>query len=202
MDNLEKENFPQEITLLLKKIDEMPNAAMEGIWEYFFERLVQRAKLEISNGTQRIKDEEDVAIETMNSFYKGLKAGRFDEIENRDELWRLLVTIAARKAKRLFRDAKARKRGGGEVRGESVFLKSNSSDGRGIENAAVDRKDQFADIVFQEMLDSLNKLEDQTLRLIAQRRLEGYTITEIADELKVVPRTVDRKIKRIRTLWD
>ena len=37
--------------------------------------------------------------------------------------------------------------------------------------------------------------------VIAQKKLEGYTNQEIAQELKCTLRTVERKLERIRTYW-
>ncbi len=44
-------------------------------------------------------------------------------------------------------------------------------------------------------------LREPELRLIAQKKLEGYTNQEIAQELKCTVRTVERKLERIRTYW-
>ena len=70
---------------------------------------------------RRVADEEDVALSAMKSFYRGVEAGRFPQLDDRDDLWRLLVTITARKAVSQARSVRAQKRGGGRIRGESVF---------------------------------------------------------------------------------
>ena len=46
------------------------------------------------------------------------------------------------------------------------------------------------------------KFEDPTLRLIAQRRLEGWSHDEIAVAVGCTSRTVIRKLKRIRQEWE
>jgi DNA-directed RNA polymerase specialized sigma24 family protein len=48
------------------------------------------------------------------------------------------------------------------------------------------------------LLDSLNDVE---LRLVAVSRMEGYSTEEIAGLLGRAPRTVERKLRRIRSLW-
>ena len=48
----------------------------------------------------------------------------------------------------------------------------------------------------------LARLDDQTLRTIALRKLEGHTNEAIADELGTSPRTVDRKLNLIRKIWE
>ena len=48
----------------------------------------------------------------------------------------------------------------------------------------------------------VDALGDETLKTIAQRKLEGYDNEEIAKELKVSNRTVARKLARIRQEWE
>ncbi len=48
----------------------------------------------------------------------------------------------------------------------------------------------------------LDLLKDDTLRVIALRKLEGYTNKEIADGLPCAPRTIERKLQLIRGKWE
>jgi DNA-directed RNA polymerase specialized sigma24 family protein len=52
---------------------------------------------------------------------------------------------------------------------------------------------------FQELLDSL---EDSTLQQIALWRMDGLSNSEIAWKMGCVIRTVERKIERIRLIWE
>ena len=47
----------------------------------------------------------------------------------------------------------------------------------------------------------LNSLESEQLRTVARLKLEGHTSNEIADQLGVVERTVERKLRLIRNQW-
>jgi len=47
----------------------------------------------------------------------------------------------------------------------------------------------------------LDTLPDAELRQIALWKVEGYTNEEIAARLDCVPRTIERKVSRIRLLW-
>jgi DNA-directed RNA polymerase specialized sigma24 family protein len=47
----------------------------------------------------------------------------------------------------------------------------------------------------------LDRLGDDTLRAVAQWKLEGWTNREIAARLGCVEHTVERKIRSIRWLW-
>ena len=56
---------------------------------------------------------------------------------------------------------------------------------------------QFAEDV-ERLLDDLG---NATLRTIALRKLEGHSSTEIAAELGISARSVDRKLELIREIW-
>ena len=51
-----------------------------------------------------------------------------------EDLWKLLVTVTARKAVAHLRRARRKSRGGGDVRGESVFVREGAEEApRGID---------------------------------------------------------------------
>jgi DNA-directed RNA polymerase specialized sigma24 family protein len=72
----------------------------------------------------------------------------------------------------------------------------------GIE-AAVDGEPtpQLAAQVAEEYERLLDLLGDDELRTVALWKMEGYNEEEIAVKLGCVPRSVRRKLRRIRTLW-
>src|SRR5262249_52428612 len=89
-----------------------PDAAQK-LWQAYFERLVRLARQRVQGRLRRTSDEEDVALSAFNSFCQGIEAGRFPQINDRDDLWRLLVTITLHKVLHLARDQGRQKRGGG-----------------------------------------------------------------------------------------
>jgi hypothetical protein len=60
---------------------------------------------------------------------------------------------------------------------------------------------EFALLVAEECDALLNCLGDPTLRSIAVWKMEGYSTEQIASRLNCVPRTVERKLRLIRTHW-
>ena len=48
----------------------------------------------------------------------------------------------------------------------------------------------------------MNKLDDPTLKSIALRKLKGQTVEEIGAELGTSTRTIDRKLRLIRAIWE
>ena len=85
------------------------------IWERYFRRLVGLAREKLRGTRCGAADEEDVALSVFDSFCRGLEEGRFPNLQDRDNLWKVLVVLTARKALRLVqyeRRQKARRRQG------------------------------------------------------------------------------------------
>jgi DNA-directed RNA polymerase specialized sigma24 family protein len=191
-----------EVTLWIGKLSDGNDQAAQAIWNQYFERLTYFARKKFEQLPCRVADEEDVALSALNSLCRGAAAGRFPQLADRQDLWRILVTIAARKVYAQKRRQRTGKRGGGKVRGESVFLQADGDDEAGIEQAlGREPSPELAIMVAENCQRLLDSLEDETLRQIAQLKLEGYTNDEISQRLDCVPRTVERKLERIREKW-
>src|SRR5262249_38477500 len=179
-------------------------AAVQKLWEAYFPRLVGLARKKLYEAPRRAADEEDVALSAFDSFYDGVAQGRFPQLTDRDDLWHILVTITARKALQLIRHEQRQKRGGGAVRGESVL---HGGPQHGREEAGLEQiigrepTPAFAAQMAEEYQQLLIRLNDAELRQVAVWKMEGYSNKEIAAKLDCVPRTVDRKLRLIRTLW-
>lgn len=192
------------ITRRLKQLLDGDEEAAHRIWDEYFERLVRLAKRNLSELPLRDADEEDVALSAMHSFVRGAAGGRFKDLKNRGELWKLLVTITLRKVSKQHKRLGAKKRGAMNVLGEADLLEE------GDDSDNVAGLDRFEDknppppLVVEAMetcRELLNRLADDSLRSIARFRLEGFSNAEIAEKLDIVERTVERKLNRIRTKW-
>jgi DNA-directed RNA polymerase specialized sigma24 family protein len=178
-------------------------AAAQKLWERYFHRLVGLARRKLRGRRRRAADEEDVALSAFDSFCRGADQGRFPQLHDRDNLWRLLVTITARKAYQHALHEGRQKRGGNAVLGESALLTPGSScRGQGLEQF-LDRQPTpaFAVEVVEECRRLLARLPDGDLQSLAQWKLEGYTNEEIAAKLGCALRSVERKLRVIRSLW-
>jgi DNA-directed RNA polymerase specialized sigma24 family protein len=178
---------------------------VERLWNRYFERLVRLAGSRLPGHARRAVDEEDIALSAFRSFCGRAEKGQFPDLADRDDLWRLLAAITARKVIGVIRHQTRQKRGGGHVLGESAFVGDDGDGGGGDGMAQLLAADptpedaaQFADDCDR----LLERLGDDTLRRIALRKLEGYSSAEIAAELGTSARTVDRKLNLIRALWD
>src|SRR5262245_12145832 len=93
--------------------------AAQRLWERYFERMVRPAgaKLRAVHHAAAVEDEEDAALSAFESFFDGVRRGSFPRLTDRDDLWRLLVLITARKAWDQVERRRAKKRGGKSLEG-------------------------------------------------------------------------------------
>ncbi len=188
----------------LLQLGEGDARACELLWHEYFEKLVRHARRRLEGCRKRERDEEDVALSALHSFCQGMKRGQFDQLASREDLWKLLLTITARKATSQRRRELALKRGGGRLKGESIFIHRNAhEDPRGgiEEILGNEPTPELTESLLEQCDEMLDLLEDETLREVAIMTLEGYSQQEIADKLGCVPRTVLRKQERIRLKW-
>src|SRR4051794_24289452 len=71
--------------------------AAQFLWERYFQRLVALARNRLQGTPRRVADEEDLALSAFDSFYRGAEQGRFPMLNDRNDLWQLLVVLTARK---------------------------------------------------------------------------------------------------------
>jgi hypothetical protein len=177
--------------------------AAQQIWELYFRRLAEVARRKIEPLARRVADEEDVALSAFKSFCQGVGKGRFPDLQDRTDLWQVLLCLVGWKASELKRQQRAVKRGGGCVRGESAFAGAGSeSEAAGLgQFADSEPTPEFVAILMEEAQRRLDSLGDPVLREVALRKMEGYSNEEIAERLGCVVRTVERKLHGIRALW-
>jgi DNA-directed RNA polymerase specialized sigma24 family protein len=179
-------------------------AAAQRLWELYFARLVRLVRAKLQGIPRRTADEEDVALSAFDSFCRGAARGRFPLLSDQDNLWPLLVLIASRKACDLAQHHRAQKRGGGRVQGESALRgPGDASDAGGLDQfSGEEPTPELVAQLAEEYRRLLDLLEDEQLRKVAQWKMEGYTNEEVAAELGCVLRTVERKLRSIRSIWE
>ncbi len=179
-------------------------AAAQPLWERYHRQLVTLARQKLRPARRRAADEEDVVQNAFHSFFRGVSAGRFPQLNDRDNLWRLLVVITARKALDQLAHDHRKRRGGGTVQGESgIFLRGAADwDAAAIEQVVGDEPTpDFAAQVAEEYHRLLDLLDDESLRQVAVSKMEGLTNDEVAEQLGCSRRTVARKLDTIRIIW-
>src|SRR5262249_24080782 len=149
-------------------------------------------------------DEEDVVVGVFTTLFEAVQRGRYPDLNDRNDLWRLLLKLTESKATDLARHERAEKRGGGLVRGLSAFAGAGGPAGLdGMPD--ITPTPEFI-VMMTERVEHLQRLLDgdptKNLRQVAIWKMEGYTDEEIATFLGCVPKTVERKVKTIKKLWN
>jgi DNA-directed RNA polymerase specialized sigma24 family protein len=178
------------VTVWLRRMSAGDPAAAQPLWERYYRRLVGLAREALRDAPRRAADEEDVALWAFDSFFRGVEQGRFPRLNDRHNLWALLVTLTERHAFELRAHENRQKRGGGMERVEATD-----------ELPAPDPTPSFAAAMVEQCQRLLEQLADSELRRIALMKLEGYTNDEIAAQLGCVRATVERRLRLIRTKW-
>jgi len=192
---------PNSITFLIGGLKDGENQVIQRLWDHYFDRLVRLAAARMPRDRRRELDEEDVALSAFQSFCDRAARGQFPRLDDRNDLWRVLATLTTRKLFDSLRHQSRQNRGGGRVLGESAVDAQGDAEGLawvlGREPTPADAAALADD--YQRLF---AKLDDPVLKTIALRKLEGFSSEEIAAELKVSVRTVDRKLGLVRAVWE
>jgi hypothetical protein len=193
-------NEPGSVSLLVQHLRSedaaVRNAAALQIWTRFSSQLLRLVRSRLDSRIRVRHDEEDVVQSAYKSLCLRAEQGRFPKLEDRDDFWKLLLTITLNKTRLAVRSTQSALR---DPRRET-----HQSGDPDAENRLLQEMDEKAPtpeeaLVLSETLDQIARL-DPTLRQIALWRMEGYTNAEIAaaDKLDCAERTVQRKIGLIR----
>ena len=177
----------QSVTRLIRAVQDDRSSAVGPLLAVYFERLVQLARKRLKNLPGLGGYEEDLALRSFHSVCQRLRdPARPLDLTGRDDLWRLLATRTISRAIDLVRRHRP-----GEVPGthdvEQLLAREPTP-----EDAAA---------TADECRRLLELLDEPELRQIALWKVEGFTNEEIAARLDCVPRTIERKVRRIRLLW-
>lgn len=190
--------FDEPVTLWIERLrEEQDSEAAQKLWNKYATQLATVARKRFGDLSRRVYDEEDAAISAFRSFCNGVAQQRFLELNDRDNLWAILVTITSRKVIARQRREHRQRRGGADVWEEPLYAGSGE-DNEFPEPAGPEPTPEFVAEVADECEALLNRLEDDTLRDVTLLKLEGYTNEEIAEKLGYTRRSIQRKLARIR----
>jgi DNA-directed RNA polymerase specialized sigma24 family protein len=177
-------------------------AAAQKLWERYFPRLVGLARKKLQGTLRQVADEEDVALSAFDSFCRRAESGQFPQLFDRDDLWQLLLLITTRKALYQVRRSRRQKRGRASQGEEAVVEAPETAERAALEQIpSPEPTPEFAAQVADEFRRLLTLLQDEELRAVALWKMEGYSNEEIATKQGCAPRTVERRLRVIRSLW-
>ena len=194
----DEQDLSHSVTKLIQKVKDHDPEAAGGIWKRYFERLLPRARAKLQTGPARVVDEEDVLVSVFDRFFRAAGEGRFDRLNDRDDLWQILLMLTDRKVIDSQRHASAEKRGSGHVIGESQMPVDLTE----LQELVDHEPTPEVVAIFNENLSwAIHRLSDDKTREVAILKLEGYNNREIAEKLSISNSSVERKLRVIRTVW-
>lgn len=177
--------------------------AAQKLWERYATQLVELARRKLGQAPRGIADEEDIAQSVFQSVWRGAAAGRLENVKSRDDLWWLLLAITKQKVVDHIRRETSLKRGSGRVHSETATAVQTQAGQKFSLDQLVSElpTPEFIAILNEQNFRLLGNLRDDQLRQIAIARLEGYSVGEIASQLAVSTRSIERKLHLIRAKW-
>lgn len=192
------------VTHWVRQLEAADQEAARQLWQRYYQELVELARKRLGTTPRRVSDEEDVALSVLRCLYDGAARGQFTALVNRQELWQLLAAITVRKVIDHQRHLTQKKRGGGSVRGDSAMQgDDNDRSPVGFDDILGDAATpEVLAIATEEYQRLMDILDDDRLREIAKCKLEGYRNEEIGQRLGLACRSIERKLQRIRQIWE
>lgn len=178
--------------------------AAQQLWERYFPELVRLARAKLRDLPRRGADEEDVALSVMDSFFEAAQQARFPDLADRNDLWRLLLRMTARKIVDLRRRELRQRRGGGKVISTAALdATSDLFGGPSLAEIVGDAPTpEFAAMMAEQCRLRLEQLNDPDLETMAVAKMQGFTNAEIAQQMGCSVRTVERRLHLIRRIWE
>jgi RNA polymerase sigma factor (sigma-70 family) len=196
---------PGSVTRCIQQLKAGDLDAFEKIWQHYFEEL-----LEVARGVMRqrkkwsIADEDDIVQNALLSVCRGFPKNKsYENVNSRESLWPILVAITKFKVADNFRRENAAKRGAGRVVSEANLERNSDSTRVGLAQLVADEAPKPQDIaeMSEQLTLLMGLLPRDDLKAIARLHLEGWKNNEIAEELQISTRSVERKLALVRDAW-
>lgn len=192
----------ESVTVWIQQVQSKDPIAAQHLWKRYVHRLVELARVRLGS-IRRVADEEDVVVTAFEKFLRAAHEGRFPNLSDRNDLWRVLVLLTEQVAIDEIRHQLADKRGGGRVQGESALANGEFHSSQFGMNGVPGREPtpEFALSAAERYRELLDALKTDELRSIAMAKMDGYSNNEIATQLDLSPRSIERKLNLIRKIW-
>ncbi|MEZ6132421.1 MAG: ECF-type sigma factor [Planctomycetaceae bacterium] len=176
------------VTLWIQALRAGDDTAAQELWRLYFGQLMQIARSRMASLPCAVYDEEDAAISTFRVLCEKLREGRYPELADRDELWKLMLKMLVRKVGR---------------RSEYEATQKRSASRAPIDSADLSFSDDQSLTVFvaEECELLFCRLNDPNLEQLVLWKLEGYTNDEIAQKMNRTRRTIQRMLSLVRDIW-
>lgn len=160
----------------------------QRIWQRYMAQLVDLARRKLGASSKKVADKEDVAIIAFEQFCDGAKKGRFPKLNDRDDLWQILVMLVGRRA---IDHKRKRNYASGEASGWEIG-----------QIASHEPTPELATELSENLTNLIGSLEDSKLERVVMLKMAAHTNEEIAAAMDCSVRSVERRLKMIRKRWN
>lgn len=188
---------PGSVSQWLDCLKSGDKSATEVLWRRFYPKLVRVANKKLFKNPDPAIGGEDIAQSSLRNVCQGVLDGKYPQLDNRDDFWRLLFVSMANRVCSHFRNCGAQKRNAllrdsSESVNDELISQLNSQEAQA----------ELADLI--EYL--LGKLDQQDpsgeLRRIALLYLDEHSASSIAKTLQRRKTNILHKIQWIRAIWE
>lgn len=185
------------VSYWLKELKAGDSLAVEAIWHRYYQKVVELAIRKMKVNPDRAVDGEDIAQLAMHRFCKNATLGCYPNLDDREQLWDLLVVFTLNRIRKHLRACNRLKRSGQH---SQVFEFSQLE-------VLQDLQTPEAPTIMADMVDAwLNRLDQEDpsgqLKQIAIWSMDRISGSDIARILKKRKSFVLHQIRLIRLLWE
>jgi RNA polymerase sigma factor (sigma-70 family) len=184
------------VSKLLLDLKHGDHDAAQVLWDRTVERIAAAARKRLTALGIRAVDEDDVAVDVFASLCRGAGQGRFPRLEDRNDLWQVLMMLTRQKVV----DQRRRQQPEWTESALAPAL-TDDTEARAIDLVQGDEPHPDVVVTAVDELERLLSALDQERRTISLLKLEGYNHGEIAQRLGISLRSVERKVALIKKKW-
>lgn len=160
--------------------------AAQAVFNHYSDRLIRLAEKHLSRRLAGRVDGEDVVQSVFRTFFRRGGEGEF-QLDSSAQLWQLLVRITVLKARAKARHHTADKR---NAAAEKPIVD-------GVEPAAAEPGPEDA-VILVDQIDALLRDLPPVYGQVLGLRLQGLTVTDVADELNLSRQTIHRALNLLQ----
>ena len=148
---------------------------------------------------RQLKSGKDVSADILMKISRELSAGKHQELQNRNDLWVLLISIVE---EYVVRRRDSRQQDDDFCPQELSLTDYLTSCDQDLE-LMLSKGNKYGNLhaILDQMEDLVAMVKDPTSKEIASLKLQGLSNREIGSRLGIVAKTVDRKMKKIVSRW-
>jgi DNA-directed RNA polymerase specialized sigma24 family protein len=187
------------VTRWIQQMRAGDSIVVNALAERYFKKLGDAARRRLHKVPQNMHDAEDVANFVLESVVRNIAQGRYPDLQDRDDLWFLMLAITQRRISSILKRDRRRKAQPPSQTSLTELLEMYDGE---LADLALEGNPEHVAIEIGDCWQELMRiLPNDEFREIARLKLEFYSNREISSMLKLTSRYIDRKVGEIQRLW-